>query len=512
MSRLFLFAIGGTGARVVKSLTYLLASGVKLRNTTQVIPILMDPHAENKDLKRTKEILNQYQNVRSSLQNPPSSGLFGTDIQTLKRQLPSASIADSFQYELKGVSDEKYGNYIGHDSLDESNHALADLLFSKEQLDTKMDIGFVGNPNIGSVVLNQFRESEEFKAFVSSFKREDKVFIVSSIFGGTGAAGFPLILKNIRGYGGSDAKDVREARIGAVSVQPYFDVYSAGAQDKAIDNATFISKTKAALGYYQNSLSNKEYPKLNALYYLAESYRSPYEYDPGAGGQQNDAHYIEMVGALSVVDFCEHASELECTVRDGQIIARNPRYSEFGLGTSNNRLNFADFVDRTRQVIARPLSQFGILSQYLKTRVERDGILGSNSAPWTSKEAPKIGSDFRQTKFYRNLHDFNENFRTWLLEMNDHDRNVFNKRTFRPFNLATEDLGKFIPGFERTKKNFFGKTVDVEIEMNKGEFDEYLNAESKGKTYVTPEDKFLTLMNTCTDQFLQKEYSQLSGS
>ena len=509
MSRLFLFAIGGTGARVVKSLTYLLASGVKLRNTTQVIPILMDPHAENKDLKRTRELLSHYQNVRSSLQTPPSSGLFGTDIQTLKRQLPSASISDSFQYELKGVSDEKYENYIGYDSLDEANQALAGLLFSKEQLATKMDIGFVGNPNIGSVVLNQFEESEEFKAFVSTFKKEDKVFIVSSIFGGTGAAGFPIILKNIRGYGGSDAKDVREARIGAISVQPYFDVYSASVQDKVIDNATFISKTKAALGYYQNSLSSREYPKLNALYYLAESFRSPYEYDPGSAGQQNDAHYVEMVAALSVVDFCEHAGEFECELRNGQVVARNPRYSEFGLNTNNPRLSLADFVDKTRQVVGGPLAQMALLSQYLKTRIERDGILGSNSAPWSSKESPKIGPDFRQTKFYRNLHDFNEGFRLWLTEMNDHDRNIFNKRTFRPFNLATEDLGKFVPGFERTKKNLFGKTVDVEIEMNKGEFDEYLNAESKGKTYVTPEDKFLQLMDSCTAQFLRKEYPQL---
>ncbi|PKK38086.1 hypothetical protein BWI96_03125 [Siphonobacter sp. SORGH_AS_0500] len=96
--------------------------------------------------------------------------------------------------------------------------------------------------------------------------------------------------------------------------------------------------------------------------------------------------------------------------------------------------------------------------------------------------------------------------------MNDQDRNIFNKRTFRPFNLATEDLGKFILGFERTKKNFIGKTVDVQIEMNKGDFDEYLNAESKGKTFVTAEDKFLSLMNTCTEQFVQKEYPQLAAN
>ena len=61
-----------------------------------------------------------------------------------------------------------------------------------------MDIGFVGNPNIGSVVLNQFKDSDEFKGFSNIFGEGDRIFIISSIFGGTGAAGFPTILKNIR--------------------------------------------------------------------------------------------------------------------------------------------------------------------------------------------------------------------------------------------------------------------------------------------------------------------------
>ena len=65
-------------------------------------------------------------------------------------------------------------------------------------LDVEMDIGFVGNPNIGSVVLNQFKDSQEFKEFASNFNEGDRVFVISSIFGGTGAAGFPTILKNIR--------------------------------------------------------------------------------------------------------------------------------------------------------------------------------------------------------------------------------------------------------------------------------------------------------------------------
>ncbi len=40
MSKLYIFGIGGTGARVLKSLTMLLAAGVKLADTDAVVPVL----------------------------------------------------------------------------------------------------------------------------------------------------------------------------------------------------------------------------------------------------------------------------------------------------------------------------------------------------------------------------------------------------------------------------------------------------------------------------------------
>src|SRR5919199_6057882 len=87
MAKLFVFAIGGTGSRVLKALTFLLASGVKMNNTDEVIPIVLDPHATNDDLLRTKDLLREYGNVRANLQNKPTSGFFGTEIKTLNRAI-----------------------------------------------------------------------------------------------------------------------------------------------------------------------------------------------------------------------------------------------------------------------------------------------------------------------------------------------------------------------------------------------------------------------------------------
>ena len=67
-SRLFLFAIGGTGARVVRSLTMLLASGIDgLNSTIQVVPIIVDFDLSNGDKTRALSALEKYNIINNAL-------------------------------------------------------------------------------------------------------------------------------------------------------------------------------------------------------------------------------------------------------------------------------------------------------------------------------------------------------------------------------------------------------------------------------------------------------------
>ena len=59
MSKLYVFGIGGTGARVLKSLTMLLASGADCGVET-IVPIIIDRDMSNKDLSRTKLLIEDY--------------------------------------------------------------------------------------------------------------------------------------------------------------------------------------------------------------------------------------------------------------------------------------------------------------------------------------------------------------------------------------------------------------------------------------------------------------------
>ena len=47
MAKLFIFGIGGTGSRVIKSLTMLLSAGLKAENDFEIVPIIIDPHKDN---------------------------------------------------------------------------------------------------------------------------------------------------------------------------------------------------------------------------------------------------------------------------------------------------------------------------------------------------------------------------------------------------------------------------------------------------------------------------------
>ena len=305
MARLFVFAIGGTGSRVLKSLTMLLASGVKPNSEREfeIVPIIIDPHKSNEDLKRTERMLGNYQTI--SNEAGLDSGFFNTKITTLNNLVASNRLSGSFTFNLQEVGGKKFKEYIDFNQLDDANKALADILFSGKSinkrheevnlLDVEMDIGFVGNPNIGSVVLNQFKDSQEFKEFASNFNEGDRVFIISSIFGGTGAAGFPTILKNIRDAMNNrniDGKGfLQDAKIGAVTVLPYFNIEKDN--DSPIQKSDFIAKTKAALYYYKDNVTGNN--SINSLYYIADDYSGkPYKNDPGDNGQKNDAHFVEM--------------------------------------------------------------------------------------------------------------------------------------------------------------------------------------------------------------------------
>lgn len=505
--RLFIFGIGGTGSRVLKSLTMLLAAGVRpldadgkpLQNF-EIVPIIIDPHKSNEDLKRTEQMLTEYRLVREKLhgRNVNGDGFFATKISTLREIMGMAStpIGDSFVLDMEMVGQCQFRQFIDYDTMNEPNQALTSLLFADYQLDNKMNIGFVGSPNIGSVALNSIKDSEEFKAFANVFSEGDRIFFISSIFGGTGAAGFPILVKNIRQAQNLEVSNksfLRQAPIGGLTVLPYFNLNNS--QGKSIDKADFVVKTQSALQYYNETLTGEGDRNVNVIYYVGDQTASiPYDYDPGDVRDQHDpAHLVELVSAMAPLKFAALDNNQLYDATGGFMPTKA---FEYGLEKDLLDVDFTTFGLETRQLLYKPMVKFHMLFIYLHTAFA--DVIGQGY----TQDEPKIKSDFTGTQFYRTLtHQFMDRYTEWLTEMYGNLRHV------QLFNVGENNMGNLIHNVV-TRKGFFGhKTVDANT------FNSELNKLSRdNKKYIdrTVEYKLLDLFDQAADNILDEKFENIN--
>ena len=444
MSKIYIFGIGGTGARVIRSLTMLLASGVKLGDKIdKVIPVIIDPDKSNGDLTRTVTLLKTYKAIHENLK-------FGKNSKSLFFRTAIDDLNTSFKMQVADVADKDFQTYIKYLSLDQRNKALVSLLFSKKNLEAHMDVGFKGNPNLGSVVLNNFstESDNDLGAILESFQSGDRIFIVSSIFGGTGAAGFPLLLKTLRQAQNSQlpsAALVANAPIGAITVLPYFGVEHD--IDSEINMDSFMSKAKASLSYYRDNLNT------DVLYYVSDELSNNYENHEGDSAQRNNAHFVEMVSALSIIDFC-----LSNKQHDGTKV-----YKEFGMNEDKPAVSIRTLADSTRSLIQKPL-----ISMFVFEKFYREHLKDTWNFAWAKAFSyadddyeGKLDSTVMTNDFFVKLTIFLKDFENeWLKEMAD------NNRSFKPFNLETsgDNIFNSIDGLDPKKSGFFSKLTSRNLD------------------------------------------------
>lgn len=475
MSKLYIFGIGGTGARVLKSLTMLLAAGVECGVDT-IVPIIIDRDMSNKDLSRTKLLIEDYIDINQIAETKGKSKFFKTKIELLNNEL-CLQLKDNTQ---------KFDDFIGKSTMSLENQALVEMLFSNETLELDMTAGFQGNPNIGSVVLNQFDDNDIFKAFATDFSKEDKIFIISSIFGGTGASGFPLLRKilhtpNVKGADGQDLPNwgsVNDALIGAISVLPYFIVGSA-TDNSLVNSDTFIDKSRAALSYYKT-----EDKKLDTLYYVADTRTTTYDHHKGGDEQKNDAHFVELASALAVLDFVNLDKEKSNIHRNTEKKIEYTTYKEFGMNSDVTEINFNDLVDETKKLLINPLSRFMLFRNYMTMVFNKE----SKYQPYAHK---RFNNDFRNSETIKKLEAVQAQFYNWLQEMERQNRK------FSPFNLTSSSAFDFVKGdisINKSKDFIYKNWAKVDNELNS----------QIGKTdkALKDEQRFIELFYSTTEELI----------
>lgn len=472
MSKLYVFGIGGTGSRVLKALTMLLSSGVECAADT-IVPIIIDPDDSAADKTRAVAAMNRYMSIRSKLgfSVADKNRFFKTEIRPVDGM-------ENFGFSLKNTRDCFFKDFIKIDELNKANRALVSLLFSEKNLDSDMKVGFKGNPNIGSVVLNQFAKSQEYKDFANGFQQGDRIFIVSSIFGGTGASGFPLLLKTIRSDRSSQSWNlISKSAVGAVTVLPYFSV----SQDdnSGVDSSTFASKTKSALAYYERNIS----ASIDALYYIGDNIPASYENHDGGSEQKNNAHIIELCSALAILQFA--------ATPDTDLAGSTLHY-EYGLDTDNEDISqiiFGDLGRETKAAIQKPMTQLLLMYKYLLNECEKE----YKHQPWAIDNY--FDSSFFTSDFYKDLMDLLDNYREWLVEMAD------NTRSFKPFNIE-----RIKPLFDMVVGQSPAKMAT--LSSNYALCDSVLNSNrGKWNKVAAREQKFIELFYRATKKLVERKYN-----
>ena len=489
--RVFIFGIGGTGSRVLRSLTMLLASGVKFADSNvTIVPIVIDTDAHNGDTSRTRDVLRSYYAIRKNFVNKNvtsnSDSFFNTQIRSFNR-LDSNAASDGADLDVQfnfQNQDNSFANFINYNGLTQSNKDLIELLYNDSlddhpELHLNLSVGFKGNPNIGSVVFNDLMFSQQFKNLESGFTSSDRIFIISSIFGGTGSSGFPTLVKLVRT---STNNNLAQTKIGAITVMPYFNVESN--DNSAINSAIFDTKTKAALAFYA---ADSHINSINSLYYIADNNQEGCLPNVEGGVDQvNNSHIIEFMSSTAIVDFIN---------RDDQELV-TPQCFEFGVEQNGLPFNIAHFSPSTKEKYIKPLVRFAYAAK-----------VATNFIPSLTKEtfySPKelnIGGALGIPAEYKKLLDFFTEFKKWSSEeMNSRN----NGRAFNSFSFDDSDHVNNLVEGKQIRTGTFDKG------LSKKKISEMLNKHETHKELkdLPIPERYTTMLYKTADDCL-KELGQL---
>ena len=411
----YVIGIGGTGAKCIEALVHLCAAGCMPEG--EVYALFVDPDKANGSLERARVTFKRYAACRKGLacgRTPLLRNMLTTahpNIWSPVNDQQTSTLEDVFSYH----------------ALDGGERHLFDVLFSRKERQTSLERGFRGHPSVGAAVMAQTRlgDEEPWRTFRQRVRadqgsnRNPRIFLFGSIFGGTGAAGFPTIAKLIRNE--LRDGDRAHARIGGTLVLPYFsfrtDAQSngqTGRDEMRARSEDFLMSTKAALQSYHARHADH----YDRLYMVGDAQLSRVErFSTGAREQRNEPHFVELYAALAAVDFFENTENS----------AEVPRFPMTARETAD-RLAWGDLPGGTR--LRRRMGQlarfaFAYLAVYYAMLEDIRQHGGGHRAPWYVDFFQKNGVplDGDSLTALESVRDYCRSYLQWLAHLHNSAQN-----------------------------------------------------------------------------------------
>ena len=300
----FIVGIGGTGAKCLEHLLHCCASGL---GPEKLWAGMVDQDEANGNVSRTKIQLTKYMNLRRSLRDEAKHDL-SKDSNLFKTEITSNP--DSVWLPLAGA-DPTLEQVIYYNNLKTEVKNLMDCLYDPAERKQNLSEGFRGKPNIGAAAMLATTADEKdvfwsqiYKAIDSARGGEEvRVFIISSIFGGTGASGFANIARRIKTI--QKEKNVTtNFHLGGALMLPYFtyDVPEEKKEELFAKPEEFIEQTKWALEYYSKLF---EHDKIFDQVYVTgwDPLSKLKNFNMGGNLQNNPPLFSELYASLGALKF-----------------------------------------------------------------------------------------------------------------------------------------------------------------------------------------------------------------
>lgn len=302
---LYAIGIGGTGAKCLEAIAQVAAVG--LFTDSPVKLLFVDADETNGNLARAKNSLSIYRQCQQLISGK------GGDSPWLQTPI------DSYDPDLWSPfgntnTNKNLGSFFSYNNLQQNPEGLGnlfDILYTKEEREASLDVGFRGRPAIGSAVMSNLDldnlAEEPWASLIQDILTDvgngnfPRIFLCGSIFGGTGASGLPTLGRLIDNK--LKKEKIQRVKISCLLVLPYFRFPQPTGKDAAKEEVyaraeQFLLNTEAALRYYVNQ---NQY--LHTAYLLGNQNLSNYEFSIGQNRQRNESHFIELYSALAARHF-----------------------------------------------------------------------------------------------------------------------------------------------------------------------------------------------------------------
>lgn len=500
MADFFVMGIGGTGMRCIESLIHLCAMG--MFDDTTIHLLALDTDKNNGNFSRLKEVKEAYvnsKNLDKANRTPLKDTFFSANIKYYEF---------SPNYEQKSTFNEvfNYGN-TRYNSPEEAD--LADLVLTENVETFNLRHGYRAQTHLGSMMMyhsiieaarsNMGSDLKDFlqELIKATTSGTPKVFILGSVFGGTGASSIPIIPLAISEaasiISNGAANVLRGAYFGSTLLTAYFSFKNPSpeelAEQKVIATSDkFALNSQVAMMFYDDDHTVKN--TYQCFYMLGTDGQS---WDPmarnkdnitktitGGGDQKNDSHYIELLAACAAWDFYH---------TDGNKLQQNKSAGQtdyvYRAIDMSGRFDFQDFVGNTDKADHNFAKKFGMLIAFSFLSNDPSIDFVESVRAGIQKEITGFdGMDVNQVtslkNYFRLFHVRNVEGELklaegWLRQLHrsagDGDKFLFNPKLFAPTTI--KELGKFDWNKNLYRNEGIGKDWTFKVGLFGNKFDTF---------------------------------------